>query len=143
MPDIGWSEWLSMMTSLAVVLVLLAVTLFALKKMGASTTKNAGKSLQISEVHNLAPRQKLIVVTINDEQILLGVTPQSINRLGNWPNPAVEAANAAPLPLQGPEETEPDQGDTLPSASQGGKFKRLLKQLHDRASDPASDQKKS
>jgi len=141
MADIGWSEWLSMMTSLAVVLMLLAITLFALKKMGASTSKNAGKSLQISEVHNLAPRQKLILVTINDEQVLLGVTPQSINRLGNWPDPAVEKTNA--MPLQVADEAEPDADDASPPESQVGKFKQLLKQLHDRASDPARDQKKS
>jgi flagellar protein FliO/FliZ len=141
MQDIGWSEWLSMMTSLVVVLVLLAITLFALKKMGASTSKNAGKSLHISEVHNLAPRQKLILVTINDEQVLLGVTPQSINRLGNWPDPAAQTANATPLKVS--EEAEPDEDDASATESQVGKFKQLLKQLHDRASDPARDQKKS
>jgi flagellar protein FliO/FliZ len=133
MPDIGWSEWLSMMTSLVVVLALLAVTLFALKKMGVSTTKNASKSLQIAEVHNLGPRQKLMVVTINDEQILLGVTPQSINRLGNWQDSVAEGS----YPASSPNGTQ----DGTQDGTQVGKFKRLLEQFNDRSADPAAEKK--
>ncbi len=86
MADVGWNEWLSMMASLAVVLVLLAATLFGLKKMGMTNATDGSKKLQIREVHNLGPRQKLIIVKINNEEVLLGVTPQAINRLGNWPD---------------------------------------------------------
>ena len=86
MADVGWNEWLSMMASLAVVLVLLAATLFGLKKMGMTNAADGSKKLQVREVHNLGPRQKLIIVKINNEDVLLGVTPQAINRLGNWPD---------------------------------------------------------
>ena len=39
MADVGWNEWLSMMASLAVVLVLLAATLFGAEKNGLAMTK--------------------------------------------------------------------------------------------------------
>ena len=123
MTEIGWNEWLSMMASLAVVLVLLAATLFGLKKMGLSTVKSSTKKLHIGEVQNLGPRQKLIVVTINDEEILLGVTPQAINRLGNWPEQKV-AEN--PEQALGSEQSNPE-----PETHKPGKFQQLIKQFSD------------
>ena len=124
MGEIGWNEWLSMMTSLAVVLALLAATLFGLKKMGLSNTKDTTKKLQISEVHNLGPRQKLIVVTINNEQVLLGVTPQAISRLGNWP----EQQTADDLE----QSNEIDQAESEPAMDSSGKFQQLMRQIAER-----------
>jgi flagellar protein FliO/FliZ len=124
MGEIGWSEWLSMMSSLAVVLALLAVTLFGLKKMGLSSAKDLSKKLQIGEVHNLGPRQKLIVVTINNEQILLGVTPQAINRLGNWQDQKT-ADNLEPS-------VATEQADPEPATENTGRFQQLLTQIADR-----------
>jgi flagellar protein FliO/FliZ len=124
MGEIGWSEWLSMMSSLAVVLALLAVTLFGLKKMGLSSAKDLSKKLQVGEVHNLGPRQKLIVVTINNEQILLGVTPQAINRLGNWQDQKT-ADNLE-------QSVATEQADPEPATENTGRFQQLLTQIADR-----------
>jgi|TARA_B110000908_G_C10245947_1_gene448806 flagellar biosynthetic protein FliO len=127
MGEIGWDEWLSMMSSLAVVLALLAATLFGLKKMGLSKTKDTTKKLQISEVHNLGPRQKLIVVTINNEQVLLGVTPQAINRLGNWP----EQQTADDLE----QSNEIDQAESEIAMDSPGKFQQLMSQIAERTTE--------
>jgi|TARA_B110000977_G_scaffold62910_1_gene85481 flagellar protein FliO/FliZ len=127
MGEIGWDEWLSMMSSLAVVLALLAATLFGLKKMGLSNTKDTTKKLQISEVHNLGPRQKLIVVTINNEQVLLGVTPQAINRLGNWP----EQQTADDLE----QSNEIDQAESEIAMDSPGKFQQLMRQIAERTTE--------
>jgi flagellar protein FliO/FliZ len=124
MGEIGWSEWLSMMSSLAVVLALLAATLFGLKKMGLSSAKDLSKKLQVGEVHNLGPRQKLIVVTINNEQILLGVTPQAINRLGNWQDQKT-ADNLE-------QSVATEQADPEPATENTGRFQQLLTQIADR-----------
>jgi|TARA_B110000259_G_scaffold113436_1_gene129323 flagellar protein FliO/FliZ len=124
MGEIGWSEWLSMMSSLGVVLALLAATLFGLKKMGLSSAKDLSKKLQVSEVHNLGPRQKLIVVTINNEQILLGVTPQAINRLGNWPGQKTADALEQSVAIE--------PADPEPATENTGKFQQLLTQIADR-----------
>ncbi len=127
MGEIGWDEWLSMMSSLAVVLALLAATLFGLKKMSLSNTKDTTKKLQISEVHNLGPRQKLIVVTINNEQVLLGVTPQAINRLGNWP----EQQTADDLE----QSNEIDQAESEIAMDSPGKFQQLMRQIAERTTE--------
>jgi flagellar protein FliO/FliZ len=124
MGEVGWSEWLSMMSSLAVVLVLLAATLFGLKKMGLSSVKDLSKKLQVSEVHNLGPRQKLIVVTINNEQILLGVTPQAINRLGNWPDQKTADRLEQSVAIE--------SADPEPATENAGTFQQLLTQVADR-----------
>lgn len=128
MGEIGWNEWLSMMSSLAVVLALLAATLFGLKKMGLSTSKDATKKLQVSEVHNLGPRQKLILVSINNEQVLLGVTPQAINRLGNWPDQKTVAS-------QEKQPAEVDQADSDIAAESPSKFQQLMTQVTERTTE--------
>lgn len=128
MGEIGWNEWLSMMSSLAVVLALLAATLFGLKKMGLSTSKDATKKLQVSEVHNLGPRQKLILVSINNEQVLLGVTPQAINHLGNWPDQKTVAS-------QEKQPAEVDQADSDIAAESPSKFQQLMTQVTERTTE--------
>lgn len=128
MGEIGWNEWLSMMSSLAVVLALLAATLFGLKKMGLSTSKDATKKLQVSEVHNLGPRQKLILVSINNEQVLLGVTPQAINNLGNWPDQKTVAS-------QEKQPAEVDQADSDIAAESPSKFQQLMTQVTERTTE--------
>jgi flagellar protein FliO/FliZ len=124
MGDVGMNEWLSMMASLAVVLVLLAATLFGLKKMGMTNAANSTKKIHVREVHNLGPRQKLMVVRINNEDVLLGVTPQAINRLGNWPDQqsADEADSVTPI-----ESSESEFKSDNPSV-----FQKLVKQITDR-----------
>jgi len=129
MGEIGWNDWLSMMSSLAVVLVLLAATLFGLKKMGLSSTKDATKKLNVSEVHNLGPRQKLIVVTINNEQVLLGVTPQAINRLGSWP----EQQTADDLDQSS--EIDQIEPEFERASDSPGKFQQLMKQVAERTTE--------
>jgi flagellar biogenesis protein FliO len=95
--------------------------------MGLSNTKDTTKKLQISEVHNLGPRQKLIVVTINNEQVLLGVTPQAINRLGNWP----EQQTADDLE----QSNEIDQAESEIAMDSPGKFQQLMSQIAERTTE--------
>ncbi|MGB2044212.1 MAG: FliO/MopB family protein [Porticoccaceae bacterium] len=82
--EYGWAEWLSMIASFLLVIGLLVATLFALKKLNLGIGGDEGKRLKILEVKNLGARQKLLLVSVNTEQILLGLTPQGITRLGGW-----------------------------------------------------------
>ena len=82
--EYGWAEWLSMIASFLLVIGLLVATLFALKKLNLGIGGDEGKRLKILEVKNLGARQKLLLVSVNAEQILLGLTPQGITRLGGW-----------------------------------------------------------
>lgn len=82
--EYGWAEWLSMIASFLLVIGLLVATLFALKKLNLGIGGDEGKRLKILEVKNLGARQKLLLVSVNTEQILLGLTPQGLTRLGGW-----------------------------------------------------------
>ena len=82
----GWTEWLSMMGSFLIVLVLLVVTLIAIKKMGPKMGIAGGKRLQLLEVQNLGGRQKLVLVRVNNEQVLVGLSGQNITQLGQFPH---------------------------------------------------------
>ena len=132
MLETGWSEWLSMMTSLVVVIALLAITLFSLKKLGLSNSKSTANSLHIIQMHNLGPRQRLILVSINGEQLLLGATPQAINCLGNWSDDQVQTASSLGGAQTEAEQPKEGQAGEVPPADGPGKFQQLLKQIHDR-----------
>jgi len=144
MLELGWGEWLSMMASLAVVLVLLAGTLFVLKKMGLSNNGGVTRKMQVTEMHNLGNRQKLIMVSVNNEDILLGVTPQAINRLGGWPHDSVQvsdktaelsgtsAQTKAGFELDAQADTQVER-----TSAGGGKFKQLFQQIRAVAEGPS------
>ncbi len=122
MSEIGWSDWLSMMASFAVVITLLAVTLYSLKKLNPGLGKSATKTLNVTEVHHLGPRQKLMLVTVNKQQVLLGVTPQAINHLGTWDD--VQQLVEFESPEQPQEKT-----------SVADKFQKMLAQVRLKAKD--------
>ena len=86
MTSIGWADWVSMMGSFLVVLTLLVGTLIMIKKMGPKIGTAGNKRLQLLEVQNLGGRQKLVLVGVNQEQILIGVSAQGMTRLGNFSN---------------------------------------------------------
>ena len=87
MASIGWADWVSMMGSFLVVLTLLVGTLMMIKKMGPKIGTAGNKRLQLLEVQNLGARQKLVLVGVNQEQILIGISAQGMTRLGNFSNP--------------------------------------------------------
>ena len=119
--EYGWAEWLSMIASFLLVIGLLVATLFALKKLNLGIGGDEGKRLKILEVKNLGARQKLLLVSVNAEQILLGLTPQGITRLGGW-----EAHEAL----------ADDSLETVGAAEQKGKnFKQFLSQTVKRQKD--------
>ena len=85
MPLITLTDWLSMLGSFAVVIGLLLATLVLLKKMGPKARSAGSGSIDIVSVQNLGGRQKLLLVAIEGEQVLIGLSPQNIPRLGSWP----------------------------------------------------------
>ena len=120
--EYGWAEWLSMIASFLLVIGLLVATLFALKKLNLGIGGDEGKRLKILEVKNLGARQKLLLVSVNAEQILLGLTPQGITRLGGWE----EQHETAP-----DDELEKD----VPAEKKGKNFKQFLSQTVKRQKD--------
>ena len=84
MTSFGFAEWLSMIGTFSVVLVLLIFTLVLLKKMGPKVSMSNGRRINIIEAHNLGARQKLLLVSLNGEQVLIGLSPNGITRLAEF-----------------------------------------------------------
>jgi len=78
-------DWLSFSISFAVVLGLLGLVLFGLKKM-----QNGGllglpqRRIRVLEMFSTGPRQKLILVRVKDQEILIGLTVQQMTTLAAW-----------------------------------------------------------
>ena len=77
--------------------------------------------MRILEVKNLGARQKLLLVSVNGEQILVGLTPQGMSRLGGW---------------QPDEQSEiEEQLQSAPAEEKINSFKQLFKQTVKRQKD--------
>jgi flagellar protein FliO/FliZ len=91
------SDWLSFAFSFAIVLALLGALLYVLKKMQGGNLLGMGqRRIRVMDSMSLAPRQKIVLVRVKDQDILLGITPQEINTLASFYLSAEElAADAA------------------------------------------------
>ena len=116
--EIGWVDWLSMMGSFIFVIALLVATLLMLKKMGPRIGAVNNRRLNIIEIQNLGARQKLLLVSINNDQVLIGLSPQGITSLGRW-GPDEQIGDMAVV--------DPELGETVPD-SHLYTFKQLLSQ---------------
>ena len=84
MEVIGFSDVIKMMGSFAVVIFLLAASLFGMKKYSSVIGISGEQKLELLDVKNLGGRQKLLLVGVNGEQLLIGVSPHSLTHLGAW-----------------------------------------------------------
>ena len=91
------------------------------KKIKPRIGGDEGKRLKILEVKNLGARQKLLLVSVNTEQILLGLSPQGITRLGGW-----EAHKAL---------VDDNQEMDAAAEQKGKNFKQFLSQTVNRQKD--------
>ena len=95
------TDWLSFIASFAVVLVLLGVVLVGLKKMQSGSLLGLGqRKMRILESISIGPRQKIVLLRVKDEDILVGVTVQQINTLAGFPltEEEIAADHAAQTP---------------------------------------------
>ena len=82
-PDVGVGELLRMTGSFLIVLALLVATLFFVKRLSTNLGGNSTQ-LGVNVVHHLGFRQKLIVITINGDEILVAQSPHAVTLLGSW-----------------------------------------------------------
>jgi len=76
------SQWLSLIASFALVLVLLLGTLWVLRRIGASGLRaQSGRRLAVVESLWLGNRQRVVLIRVDQREILLGVSAQGISRL--------------------------------------------------------------
>ena len=76
-------DWIQYLLSFALVIGLLLATLWGLRKLqsGQGFIKRPHQRLQIVESLSVAPRQKIALVRIDDQELVVGITAHQINIL--------------------------------------------------------------
>jgi len=118
------TDWLSFIVSFAVVLALLGVVLYALKKMQNGSVLGMGqRRIRILDTVSIGPRQKIILLRVKDEDILVGVTVQQINTLAGFPltGDEIAADQASPPPSTEPSAPLAKRFDDLLNAAKQNK----------------------
>lgn len=94
-----WAAFLKSGAMLAFVIALLVSLLYMVRRFSPmGRTSKGRKEIRVLEAHHLAPKEKLVLVNVLDQKILLGVTPQTITTL------AVFDQGAVKIPLEDLEE---------------------------------------
>ncbi|MDP5290720.1 flagellar biosynthetic protein FliO [Oceanimonas sp. CHS3-5] len=91
-PEIQWDSWA--MSSALVIGLLLALG-WGLRRLKLPAL-GGNRQLRVITSLALGHKEKLVVVQVGEEQWLLGITPQNINRLGKLEQP-LEAPQAGKL----------------------------------------------
>ena len=121
------TDWLSFSFSFAIVLALLGALLYGLKRLqNGNLLGMPARRIRILESASLAPRQKLVLVRVKDQDLLLGVTVQQINTLATFPVGADEAV---------PEAGAVDLNGNNHLAPLAHKLAELLKSVKDKPAD--------
>ncbi|CAI8383464.1 MAG: flagellar biosynthetic protein FliO [Litorivicinaceae bacterium] len=80
-------DWVSFVLSFLLVIALLGATLWGLKRFGRLQLQNQSgqASIKLIDSFSLGARQRIVLVESDDQRILVGISPQSITGLGQWP----------------------------------------------------------
>jgi len=86
-----------MLGSMLLVIALLLAVLWGLKRMQKQmlTSGQPGRRLQLLETLGVGTRQKLALVRVGEQEILISITPTQINTLGQWKFDSHEADHVA------------------------------------------------
>ena len=84
------SSLLAIVISLGFVVVLAWGSLWLLKRFqdgsfGKLTNADSGRTLRFERALPIGPRERLVLVEVDGEQMLLGVTAHAITQLKSWP----------------------------------------------------------
>ena len=72
---------------LFVVLAVIIISFYLIKKLSTSRSMKANKNLiNVLAVHHLSPKEKIVLLKVVDDVILVGVTPQHISKISNIQN---------------------------------------------------------
>lgn len=115
-------DWIGMASSFLLVIGLLALVLFALKRM-QGITGGTGSQRQIEHIETLpaGTRQKIVLLRVKDREILLGVSATQINTLAEWA-PSAQSRGPTATPSAAPYATPLATSATVattPSAPSG------------------------
>jgi flagellar protein FliO/FliZ len=78
-------DWFRYAISIVVVFLLLIGLLWLLKSMKNIQKKsNSDKKIQVIETISIGPRQKISLIRVGSNQVLVGITPNQFTSLGSW-----------------------------------------------------------
>ena len=107
-------DWLSMASSFLLVIGLLAVVLYLLRRFQPGAL-GSGRQIQLIESLATGSSQRVVLVRVRDKDLLLGVSLQQITTLAEWPA-AQGDARLAP----GPTSSSTASGNFAPSPTSSG-----------------------
>ncbi len=77
-----WSAFFKTSGMLAFVIALLVLVFYLAKRFSSARgLKGSDKFIRVLAIHYLSPKEKLVLLDVLDEKILIGVTPQSITKI--------------------------------------------------------------
>ncbi len=120
-PDFGVGDLLRMTGSFILVLAALLTTLFFVKRLSVNGGVSA-RPVVVNVVHHLGFRQKLIVIKINGDEILVAQSPSAVTLLGSWKISELDGAKQSTTELN-------SQSQFLNPLSKKQKFREFLGQL--------------
>jgi flagellar biosynthetic protein FliO len=89
-PD--WSVFVSVFLKLGVVLALIYVGLFLLKKYRVEGSGENRRRLQLIETLRFSPKQAVHLVRADDRVLMVGATDQAVSLLAEWPEEGEDPA---------------------------------------------------
>jgi flagellar protein FliO/FliZ len=96
----GWTfaDWMQYVLSFALVIALLLAVLWGLRKMqnGNSFLRKHAQRLHTIESLSIGPRQKIILIQVDGQDVLIGVTAHQMTALSPWPVQAVPVTQPTP-----------------------------------------------
>jgi|GEM_PF-330797 len=138
-------DWVGLASSFLLVLGLLALLLFALKRMqGFSAGAGGQRQIQHLETLTAGTRQKIVLLRVKDREILLGVSATQITALAEWSEST--ATGSTTRPVYTAASRRPGSGASSSSAPTGASttaYPAAVVQspgATERASDPLSAQ---
>jgi flagellar protein FliO/FliZ len=82
-----WGDWLQYLFSFVFVIGLLLALLWTLRKLqnGSPLLRKNTQRLQTLETLSVGPRQKIMLIRVDDREVLVGITAQHMTVLNPWP----------------------------------------------------------
>jgi len=84
--QIGVAGWLSFGLSFVAILGAMGLLFFLMRRFAIGGKGRAAPKIQILESLALGPRQRIVLLRVNDHEILVGATQQKIVSLARWEN---------------------------------------------------------
>jgi flagellar protein FliO/FliZ len=98
----GWTfgDWLQYLLSFALVIGLLLSLLWILRKLqnSSSVMRKSDRRLQTLETLSVGPRQKIMLIRVDDREVLIGITAHQMTALSPWPDTASDAPKSLAEP---------------------------------------------